>query len=306
MLIMFMTILSLISIFTRVPAKPQLSSPGATLDNIFIVPGPPGPFNNFIGNLNWTIGSTQELEWTTVLESYYEIEIWQQWPEPNAGGATALGTVCCKYAAFRAVFKTLTCEPASQPGQNNSGQQSCQWIVQTYHGNISYSPVFFFWLAPGNAANITSHFFNISASEPSSTVSVPTAVTYLSSSSTAASASTTAPTSTPESSHPDDTASSQASVKIGLGIGLGIGIPVVLVAGIYVGFKVFRRQQSPVRNGKALIQLDGLSRNRRPLSRASGQAVQEAKFLTSEEYRNAAEVDGPAELEDDRQRSELP
>lgn len=40
-------------------------------DNVFIFPTAPGPSNNFVANLLWTLGSTQKIQWSTSLDDYY-------------------------------------------------------------------------------------------------------------------------------------------------------------------------------------------------------------------------------------------
>lgn len=47
-------------------------------DNLFIYPTAPGPNRNYVANLLWTLGSTQKIQWTTTIDSYYYIALYQQ------------------------------------------------------------------------------------------------------------------------------------------------------------------------------------------------------------------------------------
>ena len=46
-------------------------------DNLFIFPTAPGPDQTFVGDLSWSIGSSQKIQWTTTADSY-NITLWQQ------------------------------------------------------------------------------------------------------------------------------------------------------------------------------------------------------------------------------------
>ena len=59
-------------------------APGGDHENVFIFPTAPGPSNNFIANLAFKIGSTQEIQWATTIESYY-IALFQQETDPPSG-----------------------------------------------------------------------------------------------------------------------------------------------------------------------------------------------------------------------------
>ena len=45
--------------------------------NVFIFPTAPGPNDNYVGDLSWTLGSTQKIQWVTTLDSY-NIYLFQQ------------------------------------------------------------------------------------------------------------------------------------------------------------------------------------------------------------------------------------
>ena len=63
---------------------------GQNSDNLFIVPTAPGPSDSFIADLSWTLGSIQNIQWTTTLDSY-EIDLFQQSIDPASG--TQLQTI---------------------------------------------------------------------------------------------------------------------------------------------------------------------------------------------------------------------
>lgn len=54
------------------------------LSNQFIFPSAPGPSNSFVADLSWTVGSTQKIEWSTTVNSYY-IALFQQSIDPASG-----------------------------------------------------------------------------------------------------------------------------------------------------------------------------------------------------------------------------
>lgn len=58
---------------------------GDDTDNLFISPPSPGPNENYTANLQWTLGSTQNIQWTTTLDSYY-IALFQQASDVASGG----------------------------------------------------------------------------------------------------------------------------------------------------------------------------------------------------------------------------
>ena len=57
---------------------------GDSSDNLFIFPTAPGPNNNFVADLSWTLGSTQKIQWTTTLDSY-RISLFQQAISASSG-----------------------------------------------------------------------------------------------------------------------------------------------------------------------------------------------------------------------------
>ena len=57
---------------------------GDNSDNLFIFPTAPGPNNNFVADLSWTLGSTQDIQWSTNFDSYY-IALFQQINDPASG-----------------------------------------------------------------------------------------------------------------------------------------------------------------------------------------------------------------------------
>ena len=68
--------MSLVFLFAIVLSFARLNV-GDDSDNLFIFPTAPGPNANFVADLSWTLGSTQKIQWTTTLDSYY-IALWQQ------------------------------------------------------------------------------------------------------------------------------------------------------------------------------------------------------------------------------------
>ena len=46
-------------------------------DNVFIFPSVPAPGQNYVGDLSWSIGSSQKIQWTTTVDSY-NTTLWQQ------------------------------------------------------------------------------------------------------------------------------------------------------------------------------------------------------------------------------------
>ena len=63
---------------------------GGDSDNQFIFPTAPGPGENFVANLVWTLGSTQKIQYTTNIESYH-IALYHQ--QMDAHAADELGTI---------------------------------------------------------------------------------------------------------------------------------------------------------------------------------------------------------------------
>ena len=56
----------------------------AFADDLFIYPTAPGPNNNFVADLLWPVGSTQKIQWSTTISSYY-IALFQQHVEASSG-----------------------------------------------------------------------------------------------------------------------------------------------------------------------------------------------------------------------------
>lgn len=57
---------------------------GDSSENLFIFPTAPGPSNNFVADLSWTLGSSQKIQWSTSLDTYY-IALFQQSIVPASG-----------------------------------------------------------------------------------------------------------------------------------------------------------------------------------------------------------------------------
>ena len=53
-------------------------------DDLFIYPTAPGPSDNFVADLAWSLGSVQNIQWTTTQDSYY-IALFQQSINPASG-----------------------------------------------------------------------------------------------------------------------------------------------------------------------------------------------------------------------------
>ena len=68
--------MSLVSLIAVVLSFARINV-GDSSDNLFIFPTAPGPNENFVADLSFTLGSTQKIQWTTTLDSYY-ICLWQQ------------------------------------------------------------------------------------------------------------------------------------------------------------------------------------------------------------------------------------
>lgn len=65
-------------------------------------------------------------------------------------------------------FPGLTPLTDSSAAGTGAGSHSISWDVDLYTSNLTFSPVYFFWLNPNTPEGFTSHYFNISADAPSS------------------------------------------------------------------------------------------------------------------------------------------
>ena len=79
-----MTTMWLLSLFVIVLSFARIN----VADNVFIFPNAPGPGQNYVGDLSWSIGSSQKIQWTTTIDSY-NITLWQQSLELNSAQALA-------------------------------------------------------------------------------------------------------------------------------------------------------------------------------------------------------------------------
>lgn len=224
---------------------------GATADdnNLFIFPTAPGPSNNFVANEAWPEGSTQTIQWTTTLDSYY-IALFQQSIDPPSG--EQLETIYSTLPSFLGHTESLIRFEATE---NGAGTQKLTWRVQTYDSDLSFSPVYFLWLNPGADDGFSSHYFNItdagsklssslSSSQPSSVLT--SSQSSSQSSSTVTSGNTVSATTTTATSNAAATSpnADSTALKVGLGVGLGIGIPLTLIAGAWVGMKLVKQRVS--------------------------------------------------------------
>jgi hypothetical protein len=66
----------------------------AVADDLFIYPTAPGPDNNFVADLAWSLGSVQNIQWTTTKDSY-SIALFEQ----NVNNASA-GQIQTIYSMF--------------------------------------------------------------------------------------------------------------------------------------------------------------------------------------------------------------
>jgi len=53
-------------------------------NNLFVLPTAPGPCSNPVADLLWTLGSTQKIQWSTIVDSHY-IALFQQAIDPASG-----------------------------------------------------------------------------------------------------------------------------------------------------------------------------------------------------------------------------
>ena len=77
------TAMSLVSLFVVVLSLARINV-GQDPSNLFIFPTAPGPSNNYVADLSFTLGSTQKIQWTTTLETYH-ITLLQQAIGPTSG-----------------------------------------------------------------------------------------------------------------------------------------------------------------------------------------------------------------------------
>lgn len=225
-------------------------APAGDDDNLFIFPTAPGPSNNFVANLAFTLGSTQRIQWATTIESYY-IALFQQEIDPPSG--RQLETIYSMRMKQPTCIRASLILRAASEG-NETGQQTLSWRVQLYDSSLRDSPVYFLWLNPGADDGFSSHYFNItissSSASPSSTSSArPSSTTStvppssVVASPTPSTLSAEMPTSIPTSPSRGDS-STPETLKVGLGVGLGIGIPLVLIAGIWIGLQAVKQRKA--------------------------------------------------------------
>ena len=74
----------LLSLFAIVLSLARITVGDGSSD-LFIYPTAPGPNQNFVADLVWTIGSIQKIQWTTTYDSY-DIYLWQQASGQSAAG----------------------------------------------------------------------------------------------------------------------------------------------------------------------------------------------------------------------------
>ena len=79
-----MTSMWLLSLFVVVLGFARIN----VADNVFIYPNAPGPGQNYVGDLSWSVGSSQKIQWTTTIGSY-NITLWQQSLQRNAAQGLA-------------------------------------------------------------------------------------------------------------------------------------------------------------------------------------------------------------------------
>ncbi|KAF6238112.1 hypothetical protein HO173_003746 [Letharia columbiana] len=213
---------------------------GDDSSNLFILPTAPGPSNNFVANSSWTLGSTQKIQWSTTINSSYYIALFQQSINPASG---------------------LPLQTIYNVEGGGTGQQSFDWQVQIYNSNLSFSPLYFLWLNPGNPQGFKSNYFIITnqaqSSSSSSSSTAFTSSTSLTTSMIASSSSSTPPQRSSDTAFasPSNASSSTEIVKVGLGVGVGIGIPLVLIAGIWIGLKSVKQRQSSSRGTSSGVPL---------------------------------------------------
>lgn len=253
------------------------SQPAPTI-NYFIFPIGGGYTNYYRDDPIWSIGSVQEIQWTTTYP-VYDIVLYQQ--DLNKAAAYPASVIYSMSTRARAEVQVLTSPTGTSTG---AGNQAFNWTVQTYNASIADSPVFYLWLTTSSNKDkwVASHYFNVtnevsssvtptSTSEPTSSsstasstssdalTSTTTSIPIISSttpeqhtSSTSTSAAT--PTDTTIASPTSGTESKQASqpptddehiTTIALGVGLGVGIPLILFAGIFIGYKFVKQRNAP-------------------------------------------------------------
>ncbi|CAK1355513.1 unnamed protein product [Cercospora beticola] len=137
------------------------------------------------------------------------------------------------------------------------GAHSTSWDVQLYTSNLTFSPIYFFWLKPNRPDGITSHYFNITAgieddlqsggetvgsSVDSSTAAIPSA------SRAAEAINTTAVANGQDVRSEGSAGSLSPTLKIGIGLGVGLGVPFLLIAGAFIGLRMRKSRQNPAAN----------------------------------------------------------
>ncbi|KAK0634388.1 hypothetical protein B0T17DRAFT_622010 [Bombardia bombarda] len=172
--------------------------------------------------LVWTVGETQTVIWHTTYTSY-TVTIWQQEPQRQSAH---LGPI---------VFEKL---------ESDSTYTQFDWVVQTYHFNLTHSDTFFFWIfegvtgqqASGNTtSSISGSYFTIKAasvvapSSPSSSgISTSASSTSTPTSGIAAASGNTSTSDQQIISNPPSNEDSRLSS--GAKAGIGIAVSVVGVA----------------------------------------------------------------------------
>lgn len=224
-------------LFTLLSLSSPSLHPRKNDESIFITPPGPGPSRVYNGNPVWRLNSSQRISWTTNVTSY-RIELWQQNPESS-------------YAySISTVYDTAI-------AGTGAGAHSTSWDVQLYTSNLTFSPIYFFWLKPNRPDGITSHYFNITAeieddlqsggetigsSVDSSTAAIP------STSRAAEAINTTAVANGQDVRSEGSAGSLSPTLKIGIGLGVGLGVPFLLIAGAFIGLRMRRSRQDPAAN----------------------------------------------------------
>ncbi|PPJ53402.1 hypothetical protein CBER1_00964 [Cercospora berteroae] len=224
-------------LFTLLSLSSPSLHPRKNDESIFITPPGPGPSRVYDGNPVWRLNSSQRISWTTNITSY-RIELWQQNPESS-------------YAySISTVYDTAI-------AGTGAGAHSTSWDVQLYTSNLTFSPIYFFWLKPNRPDGITSHYFNITAeieddlqsggetvgsSVDSSTAAIPSA------SRAAEAINTTAVANDQDVRSEGSAGSLSPTLKIGIGLGVGLGVPFLLIAGAFIGLRMRRSRRNPAAN----------------------------------------------------------
>ncbi|KAF2463787.1 uncharacterized protein BDR25DRAFT_307570 [Lindgomyces ingoldianus] len=182
--------------------------------------GSPGPAT-YKDNRVMDLGSVQGISWTTNLtvSDFFNLTLWQQ----NGGGGATVSTT-----------------PLYIHNENDPLLESMDWVVQAYELNLDRSNVFYLemgWEGP----RFFSHYFNVSRSVATSSLS------SSASTSPSSSAATTQPSATTSSMALSENGSKgglSQDAKIGLGVGIGLGVPTILLLGIIAGALVSKTRKS--------------------------------------------------------------